>query len=94
MQFGYPTFHCPDHFGSAVGARSLILAGLDLSHNFVLAMLYDFYGKVHDANHLVNEHLRQVIRLLRNGSVYAGALPVSHGVCFSDSCFQTYLATV
>ena len=43
---------------------------------------------------LINLRLRQVIRPLRGANEYARALPVSHGVCFSDSRFQTCVATI
>jgi hypothetical protein len=50
MQFGYPSLDCPYYFTRALRACPLILARPDLSQNFALTTLYDFYGRVHDAN--------------------------------------------
>src|SRR5467141_3857995 len=76
VQFGYPSLDCLYYFTRALRACRLILAG-PVNQNFVLTPLYDFYGRVHDANTSPNEYLRQVIHLLRGANGYAGALPVS-----------------
>jgi hypothetical protein len=50
MQFGYPSLDCRCYFTGVLRACPLILAGPFLSQNLVLTPLYDFYGRVHDAN--------------------------------------------
>jgi hypothetical protein len=50
MQFGYPSLDCRYYFTRALRASPLILNGPVFSQNFVLTALYDFYGRVHDAN--------------------------------------------